>query len=392
MTLTTKIGRMLGKKTKVSPKMLAYGIVSLAVQHAESLEKAGVVPQEVDGEAIFCELLRAYFCFTSLWVGDHIRGDTSLNLYGALMLKELRGYPDEVGVLVRGAFADGVAIDDAVACYVRGAPSGIDRAAIQKIAACSVFLKTILYTFLPVRFTFEPCGLLTRQKNQGVSTRLDDNGSGRDCHCKIFLLRDCPSICRIVCRDMGREGRGGLRLLPKKLDSTMNEKEAIERATAEAFLEHYNDIHGSSFQVTEHGDAPDIIARDELGNRLQLEIVMTEDRGGDIKSTLGRSDVRSIESLKRYVELVRQGKAEAMQRASSLVGNVTESLKERLQAKMAKRYGPNTALVIRDTSGVDWDWDLVIGDPQNNFGDQPNPFDRGIWLLNRSKDRLFQLL
>ena len=51
----------------------------------------------------------------------------------------------------------------------------------------------------------------------------------------------------------------------------MNKKEAIERATAEAFLDHYNNLHLTSFRVTEHGDAPDIIARDEVGNRLQLE-------------------------------------------------------------------------------------------------------------------------
>jgi hypothetical protein len=123
---------MLGKKMKVSPKMLGYAMVHLAVQHAESLEKASVLPQEVDGEALLCELLRAYFCFASLWVGDHIRGDTLLNLYGASMLEELRDYPDELGVLVRDAFADEAVIDDAVACYVRGAPSDMDRAAIQE--------------------------------------------------------------------------------------------------------------------------------------------------------------------------------------------------------------------------------------------------------------------
>jgi hypothetical protein len=77
----------------------------------------------------------------------------------------------------------------------------------------------------------------------------------------------------------------------------MNEKEAIERATAEAFLEHYNGMHDTAFRITEHGDAPDIVARDDLGNRLQLEVVMTEDRAGDIKATLGRSDARSIESF-----------------------------------------------------------------------------------------------
>jgi hypothetical protein len=123
---------MLGKKTKVSPKMLAYGMVHLAVLHAESLEKASVLPQAVNREALLCELLRAYFCFASLWVGNHIRGDTLLNLYGASMLEELRNYPDELGASVRGAFADGASIDDAVACYVRYAPSDIDRAAIQE--------------------------------------------------------------------------------------------------------------------------------------------------------------------------------------------------------------------------------------------------------------------
>lgn len=132
MTLVSKIRRMLRKKTKVSPKMLGYAMVQLAVQHAESLEKASVLPQEVDSEALLGELLRAYFCFASLWVGGHIRDDTSLNLYGASMLEELRDYPDELGVLVRGAFADGPAIDDAVACYVRGELSDIDRAAIQE--------------------------------------------------------------------------------------------------------------------------------------------------------------------------------------------------------------------------------------------------------------------
>jgi hypothetical protein len=170
----------------------------------------------------------------------------------------------------------------------------------------------------------------------------------------------------------------------------MNEKEAIEHATAEAFLLHYNEMHVTSYRITKHGDGPDITARDNRNDRLQIEITMTEDLVGDIKAALGRSEVRSIDSLRRHVQLVRQGKAEP--RASNLAGNVTESLKQRLQAKMKKRYGPNTALVIRDTSGVDWDWDLMLTDIKTAFADQPNPFDRGIWILNRSKNRLFQLL
>jgi hypothetical protein len=49
---------------------------------------------------------------------------------------------------------------------------------------------------------------------------------------------------------------------------------------------------------------------------------------------------------------------------------VTESLKQRLQAKITKRYGPNTVLVVRDTSGVDWDWDLVVGEIKTSFSDR----------------------
>ena len=132
MTLASKIRRMLGKKTKVSPKLLGYGMVSLAAQHFESLEKADVLPEAVDREALLFELLRAYFCFASLWLGSHIQDNTALNRYGASMLEELRLYPDELGDLVRGAFSDVVALDDAIAWYVRDAPSDMDRAAIQE--------------------------------------------------------------------------------------------------------------------------------------------------------------------------------------------------------------------------------------------------------------------
>jgi hypothetical protein len=125
---------MLGKRIKVSPTELGYLMVHLASLHAESLEKANVLPQGVS-EAVFCELLRAYFCFGSLWLGEYIRDDASLSLYGGSMLEELRNYPNsennKLGSLVRDTFADELAIDDAVACYVRGAPSDIDRAAIQ---------------------------------------------------------------------------------------------------------------------------------------------------------------------------------------------------------------------------------------------------------------------
>ena len=133
-----------------------------------------------------------------------------------------------------------------------------------------------------------------------------------------------------------------------------DEKVAIERATAEAFLGLYNAQARGSFVVKECSDAPDIRCVDADGNSLNLEITLTEDRFGDIQARLGRSEAWSLESLKRHLADVRAGIANPMQRVSCLSGNVAAMAANRIQAKLAKDYGPNTALVVRDTSGVDW--------------------------------------
>ena len=188
----------------------------------------------------------------------------------------------------------------------------------------------------------------------------------------------------------------------------MNVKRRIEVSTADAFLAHYNRQEGTSYRVVEHDDAPDVRAFDEQGEVFQFDIVQTEDRPGDIKAALGRSEDRSLKALGQHVEEVRAGKADPRHRASNLSENVTDSnvidsLKARLRDKLIMRYGANTALVIRDTSGVDWDWDLVqsfqeilhlvlkeLSKKHNRVVE--NPYDRGIWLVSRSKDRVFRLI
>ena len=54
-------------------------------------------------------------------------------------------------------------------------------------------------------------------------------------------------------------------------------------------------------------------------------------------------------------------------------------------------YGPNAALVVRDTSGGDWDWDDVIPVIRSRLDLSTSPFSDGIWVLSRAKDRLFQI-
>lgn len=172
----------------------------------------------------------------------------------------------------------------------------------------------------------------------------------------------------------------------------LSEKQQIEAATAEGFLHLYNSQAGTTFRVVQLGDSPDVVCEDAAGRRLNLEITLTDDRPRDIQAALGRSDHRSFEALRQHLQDVRQGKANPLDRTSALSGNVAASVISRLQAKLNNRYGPDTALVIRDSSGVDWDWDLEVPRIRAAVASQPNPFSEGVWILNRPKDRLFRVL
>ena len=169
----------------------------------------------------------------------------------------------------------------------------------------------------------------------------------------------------------------------------MNEKQAIERGTAEGFLLLYNERFGTDIKITVMADAPDARCADSMGNVLNLEITTTEDRPGDIKALLGRSNARSLEALRAHLDRVARGEEQPL--FSSLSEEVTDALVTRLQNKLKNNYGADTALVVRDSSGVDWDWDIVIPTIQRRLNLAKNPFSRGIWLLPRSKDRLFQV-
>jgi hypothetical protein len=169
----------------------------------------------------------------------------------------------------------------------------------------------------------------------------------------------------------------------------MSEKQAIEKATAEGFLVLYNQLQGTDFRIVEMSDAPDVRCKDSHGKTLNLEITSTEDCPGDIKAILGRSNSRSLESLRAHNERVARGEKQC--RVNSLSNEVIDQLVERLRDKMMNDYGLNAALVVRDTSGVDWDWDNVIPVIRSQLGFTNHPFSQGIWILSRAKNRLFQI-
>lgn len=155
----------------------------------------------------------------------------------------------------------------------------------------------------------------------------------------------------------------------------MTEKQRIEKATVDAFVALHNETHRTSYSVREYGDAPDAACASAQGDLLNIEVCVTEDRPGDIPWLLGKTPKRS-----------HSGK-----RGSCLSGNVLTELKERLNKKSLMRYGPKTALVIRDSSGVDWDWEAVKPQVQEHLQQCGNPFQMGIWIANRSLTRLHKI-
>jgi hypothetical protein len=160
----------------------------------------------------------------------------------------------------------------------------------------------------------------------------------------------------------------------------VSETRRIERAAAEGFLRLFNQQFEADYKIVELGDAPDVRCQDSDGRVLNLEVTQTEDRQQDIQAAMGRSDHRNAEHISLSSS------------ESSLQGNVLEQAAERISEKLLMRYGASTALVVRDTSSVEWDWSLVVDEFKTKLDLTQNPYDKGIWVLNRPKTKLYQII
>lgn len=167
----------------------------------------------------------------------------------------------------------------------------------------------------------------------------------------------------------------------------------IERATGEAFLDLYNKEYGRDFKIIEHADVPDLRCEDSEKNKLNIEITLTEDQPKDIAAALGRSGHRSPDALREHLRSVDEGKA--VPKFSSL-GNVSDRLVCRISEKLLKNYGSCVALVVRDISPLDWDWNWEIAhiaeEVKKALNNRSTPFDKGIWILGHSKTKIWQIL
>lgn len=167
------------------------------------------------------------------------------------------------------------------------------------------------------------------------------------------------------------------------LIDNMSEIKSIEYYTAEAFLKLYNSIYGTYYKVVEISEAPDVICEDETGNKLKLEITISEDRNGDIQAMLGRSNSRDIDVMKA------QGFT-----ASCLQGEVFRIIKDRIQSKLNKDYGKNVALIVRHSSPLPWNIDLISDNLRESLDLSNNKFDKGIWviIIFNSENKIFRII
>lgn len=176
----------------------------------------------------------------------------------------------------------------------------------------------------------------------------------------------------------------------KKRSVTVYEKQRIEQASAEGFLLLYNRRYGADYRIVELSDVPDVKCQSSSGEELNLEITLTEDRPRDIQASLGRSNHKSVEALAEHNKKVAEGKEKPQ--FSSFSEDVLAQAANRINEKLVKSYGPNTALVVRDTSVLDWDWDSVIEELKEKTKSKKSPFTKGIWILNYAKTQLYQVI
>jgi len=88
------------------------------------------------------------------------------------------------------------------------------------------------------------------------------------------------------------------------------ETQAIERATAEGFVAHYNAREGTDYRVVTvagPGESPDVKCLSSNGDELWLEVTITEDNLHDAQALLGRSEHKDLNALRDLMDKVKTG-------------------------------------------------------------------------------------
>ncbi len=154
-------------------------------------------------------------------------------------------------------------------------------------------------------------------------------------------------------------------------------KRKIEMCTGRAFLEMYNKYKEENYLIAKHTDCPDLYCTNMKKEILNIEITLTQD------------DEKCIDCLLNHKKVPKE-----TNKVYRLDVGIKNNLVNRIRDKIdkTKHYkDDNLALVVRDTSRLDWDWQLsgIYGDLSQVSA--LKYFNRGIWLINNDKNMLFEL-
>ena len=158
---------------------------------------------------------------------------------------------------------------------------------------------------------------------------------------------------------------------------SLTEKQRIEKACANVFLNLLNRQFGTEYKIFKLGDSPDVNCLDSNTNlSLSLEITLLEDITGEIAYLLGRRNKTLVSPVTGLP-------------CTSFSDDSGPKLEQRLAEKSNIDYGPRTALVIKQISPL-WfatDWgnykrtmDMSILDKAKEH------FEAGIWIICTNND------
>lgn len=159
-----------------------------------------------------------------------------------------------------------------------------------------------------------------------------------------------------------------------------SEKQRIEMATVMYYLNYLNRLRGSDYSVQHHGDAPDFRIANSAGDRMDVEVTLSDDRDGDIAVLLGRKECRTPGPV--------LGGAQVDCSTGVPLGRLVEIVK----AKSIKRYGDRCALVIRQASPVGWDLEHLAAGAREVLKNTRQPYTEGVWLISLYGDECVRLL
>jgi len=109
----------------------------------------------------------------------------------------------------------------------------------------------------------------------------------------------------------------------------MDEKQRLERATCEHFLNEYNERHETKFEIVEHRDKPDFLVQDRAtGKKLGIEIIHLYYDSKEAKMVLGRqpNELHGVMNINGLIDKLNADLSEKCSRAAKYDFNEKMSL------------------------------------------------------------------